>query len=92
MATTEAQTYRWPRTWHGWKTLFWLWLGRCPIHHCALSIDFPLYDDGRSAYCFKCSGVGVWPQGAREALWQNARAEAQKLATTEAPAQRGDMP
>lgn len=61
---------RWPRTVHGWKTLFWLWLGRCPIHHTRLNIDWPLYDDQRKAYCFKC-GVAVWPQGAREALRQN---------------------
>ncbi len=66
--------YRWPRTLHGWKTLFWLWLGRCPIHHTRLNIDSPLYDDGRTAFCFRCHGVGMWPQSAREALRQNAKA------------------
>ncbi|MEE7478454.1 hypothetical protein [Methylobacterium hispanicum] len=67
-------TYRWPHTLHGWKTLFWLWLGRCPIHHTALRIDAPPYDDGRTGFCFECHGIGLWPQGAREALRQNAMA------------------
>ncbi|ACL63209.1 hypothetical protein [Methylobacterium nodulans] len=31
--------YRWPHTLRGWKTLFWLWLGRCPIHHTRLSVE-----------------------------------------------------
>lgn len=62
---------RWPRTIPGWKALFWLWLGRCPIHHTRLNIDWELYDDGKKAFCFKCDGVGLWPQGAMEALRQN---------------------
>jgi len=65
---------RWPRTARGWRTLFWLSIGCCPIHHRRMSIDNELYDDGRTAYCFRCDGIGMWPQGAREALWQNARA------------------
>ncbi|ACL57481.1 hypothetical protein [Methylobacterium nodulans] len=77
--------YRWPRTLHGWKTLFWLSLGRCPIHHTRLSIDNPLYDNGRSAYCFRCEGVAIWPQRAREALRQNTLA----VEAREAPAEEG---
>jgi hypothetical protein len=69
---------RWPRTLHGWRTLFWLTLGRCPIHHSRMNIDSALHDDGRSAYCFRCSGIGIWPQGASEALRQNAIAAAKK--------------
>lgn len=68
---------KWPRTIHGWKILFWLALGRCPIHHTPLNIDWPPYDDGRTAYCFKC-GVAVWPQGMWEALRQNYLAAQQK--------------
>lgn len=70
-----------PKTTKGWRTLFWLALGRCPIHHARLSIDWPPYDDGRTAYCFKCDGIGMWPQGAREALRQNAKAVAAKAAS-----------
>jgi hypothetical protein len=71
-------TYRFPKTLGGWRTLFWLALGRCPIHHSKLNVDWPPYDDGVSAYCFMCEGIGIWPQGARVALWQNARAEEAK--------------
>ena len=71
---------RWPRTWGGWRMLFWLWLGRCPIHHTRLNVDNALYDDGVSAYCFRCEGVAIWPQGATEALRQNHKAVALKTA------------
>lgn len=74
----NAAEIRWPRKWRGWRTLFWLWLGRCPIHHTPLNIDNALYDDGVRAYCFRCDGVAIWPQGAREALRQNYKAEATK--------------
>lgn len=67
-----------PRTIKGCRTLFWLSIGCCPVHHTRMSVDSPLYDDRRSAYCFKCDGIGVWPQGAREALRQNAKAVALK--------------
>lgn len=63
--------YRFPRTFKGWRWLFWLAIGRCPIHHSPLRIDNIFHDDGRSAYCFDCEGVGIWPQGATEALRQN---------------------
>lgn len=80
MAFGEDSELRWPRTKHGWKTFFWLTLGCCPVHHRRMSIDNPLYDDRRSAFCFKCEGIGVWPQGPREALRQNAKAYAAALA------------
>lgn len=76
--TVSHDAIRWPRKWRGWKMLFWLWLGRCPIHHTRLNVDNALYDDGVSAYCFRCEGVAIWPQGAREALRQNYKAEAAK--------------
>lgn len=75
MALSER---RYPRTWRGWKALFWLAMGRCPIHLAKLRVDDPIYDDGRSAYCFKCDGIGVWPSNAGEALRQNYRAEQKK--------------
>ena len=75
-----APKIRWPRTFKGWMTLFWLALGRCPIHKRPLHVDDLTYDDGRRAYCLHCDGIGIWPQGAREALRQNAIAHA---ATTE---------
>lgn len=71
-------TIRFPRTARGWRTLCWLWLGRCPIHHTRLNIDNALHDDGVSAYCFRCDGVAIWPRGAREALRQNYLAVKQK--------------
>jgi hypothetical protein len=76
---------RYPRTWRGWRALFWLSLGRCPIHHSRLRIDMPLYDDRRTAYCFDCSGIGLWPQGAREALRQNAMAVAARKSKETTP-------
>lgn len=80
MTVTHAQKIRWPRTVRGWMALFWLALGRCPIHKRPLHVDDLTYDDGRRAYCLHCDGIGIWPQGAREALRQNAIAHA---ATTE---------
>ena len=62
---------RYPKTWSGWKTLFWLTIHRCPIHHSKLRCDNSIYDNGRDAYCFKCNGIGVWPNSAGEALRQN---------------------
>lgn len=62
---------KWPINISGWKMLFWIYLGRCPIHHTRLNIDYFPYDDGKTAYCFKCDNIGIWPQTATEALRQN---------------------
>lgn len=73
----ERPMIRWPRTFRGWKMLFWIALGRCPIHHTRLNVDWKLYDNGRDAYCFDC-GVGRWPQTASAALRENHLAFEQK--------------
>lgn len=69
---------RFPRTIKGWRTLFWLALRRCPIHHSRLHIDATIYDVGGPGYCFKCEGIGMWPRSAIDALHQNARASLKK--------------
>lgn len=69
---------RWPRSWFGWKRLFWLSLYRCPIHHKPLVADWPLYDDGVTSYAFCCEGIGIWPGGLLNALRGNARASGEK--------------
>jgi hypothetical protein len=65
---------RYPRTVRGWKTLFWLSIHRCPVHHCRLHIDSTVYDAGGPGYCFKCDGIGIWPRSASDALRQNYQA------------------
>lgn len=64
----------WPKTWRGWKSLFWLSIRCCPVHHSPLTRDTPLYDDRRTGYCFACSGIAMLPLGFREALRQNTAA------------------
>jgi hypothetical protein len=74
---------RFPRTAHGWKTLFWLSLHRCPIHHTSLRCDpWDLSANGPD-YCFKCEGVGMWPTGMMDALRQNAQAETRRINPSE---------
>lgn len=75
-----AQFARYPKTLRGWKTLFWLAIHRCPIHHTRLHIDSTIYDVGGPGYCFKCEGVGIWPRSASDALDQNQRANERKAA------------
>lgn len=65
---------RFPRTWKGWRTLFWLAIHRCPEHHTRLHIDATIYDLGGPGYCFKCYGIRMWPRSWRDALEQNRRA------------------
>lgn len=67
--------YRLPRTLLGWRRLFWLSLGRCPIHHTRLSQDWHSASHGA---CFTCDGVTIWPIGLRQVLWENYMVEAQK--------------
>jgi hypothetical protein len=57
-----------PRTWRGWRTLFWLSIECCPIHHRPMSEDWPT---DPFLYCFHCDGVGIWPRGALNALRMN---------------------
>ncbi len=63
--------FRFPKTWLGWKKLFWLSIYCCPIHHSLLSRDWPQYDDGITGYCFKCEGVSYWPTGFFNVLRRN---------------------
>lgn len=60
-----------PRTWRGWRTLFWLAIYYCPIHHRPLSEDW--YATEPVLYCFHCDGIAIWPRGARQALRMNER-------------------
>lgn len=60
---------RWPRSWKGWKTLFWLFLHRCPFHHSKLLED--PWTGGDTLFCFKCDGVAMWPGDAIVALRGN---------------------
>ena len=66
---------RWPRTFRGWRKLFWLALGVCPAHWAMLRTDSPWE---LNAFCFKCDGIGIWPNGLRAALIKNAWAEFEK--------------
>lgn len=59
---------RFPRTWQGWVTLFWLALRRCPTHHSTMPIDLM----NGSRMCLRCSRFGAWPDGILLALRQNA--------------------
>ncbi|MCG8694652.1 MAG: hypothetical protein MI806_25885 [Minwuiales bacterium] len=68
--------FRFPRTLHGWRTLFWIARHRCPDCHRPLSIDWPQYDDGVSAWCLPCGGWRL-PRGVIVALRWNARAHAE---------------
>ena len=70
--------YRWPRTLKGWRTLFWLSLHRCPVHHCRIHRDPWSWGDS-TRYCFKCDGIAMWPGGLLDALQQNARYEEHKV-------------
>jgi hypothetical protein len=72
---------RFPRTLKGWRTLFWLTLGRCPIDHSRLIIDGSWHDIGGPGYCFKCDGIAIWPRSGIDALYQNYMAEKKKLET-----------
>ena len=60
----------WPKTFQGWRTLFWLTLRMCPIHKRSLTSD-PWSPSGSILYCFKCDGVGIWPRGLMESVYQN---------------------
>ena len=62
-----------PRTRRGWKALFWLSVGRCPLCHGALLRDWPLYDDGVTVYCMPCGGA-MFPNGLLATLRMNKRA------------------
>lgn len=61
-----------PRTWKGWKVLFWLSLRRCPFHHKKLCHDYPY---SSQMYGFCCDGISMWPNGLFDALWNNYKAE-----------------
>jgi hypothetical protein len=68
---------RFPRTWGGWKRLFWLTLRRCPIHHTRLCVDpWPPYDFN-VRYCFKCEGISIWHVGFFNVLRVNYQAAKQ---------------
>ncbi len=73
---------RWPRTFRGWRRLFWLTLGLCPVHKSALRRDRTPYDDGLTAFCFDCGGIGIWPAGLRAALRLNTKPRAPAGGTT----------
>jgi hypothetical protein len=77
-----------PKTLHGWRTLFWLAIHRCPDHHCRLHIDGTIYDVGGPGYCFKCEGIGIWPRSMSDALEQNFRAAAKATAQIDARTQQ----
>ncbi len=68
---------RFPRTWRGWKALFWLSIGRCPVHHKPLHFD-PWQPSLPVMMGFCCEGIGLWPNGMMQALRGNYRAELKK--------------
>lgn len=75
-----------PRTWAGWKKLWFLGNSRCPIHH------KPLHSDGWHSppyirYGFCCEGVSYWPVGFIHLLRTNYRSH---FNHDEAPAQETD--
>lgn len=69
---------RWPRAWAGWKRLFWIFLGRCPVDHGALLTD--PWSGGDTLFCFKCDGVSMWPANIVIALQHNYRMHSRNLA------------
>lgn len=76
----------WPKTWSGWKVLFWLTLRCCPEHHSLMHPNWPMYDDGITLYCLECDGVARFPNGMLQALIGNKKAvelKKQKSAETE---------
>ena len=76
---------RFPRTARGWRTLFWLTLGRCPIHHKKLVRNWP-YDNSYYGLC--CDGWSICPvtgfvanlRGNYEAYQESERVKQQKQA------------
>lgn len=69
-----AAPVRWPRTWKGWKTLWWLFLNRCPVHHTPLREDPWMYGNTSTLFCFEkpeCEGVSMWPGSMIDALRGN---------------------
>ena len=67
-----------PRTFVGWKTLFWLTLGRCPVCRSRLCCD-PWSYGNYHAYCFSCEGVAIYPRGFFNTIFEN------KAATSKPP-------
>ena len=74
----ESTKLKWPTTWRGMKTLFWLTIGFCPVHHRPLHGDPWSSDD--TGYCFKCDGIGMWPCGFLNVLRSNTKATQEKEA------------
>jgi hypothetical protein len=53
------------------RRLFWLLLGRCPIHHDTLMEDKWLYEEKGKRDCFHCpphTDEGRYPYGLRNVL------------------------
>jgi hypothetical protein len=69
-----------PRTWLGWKRLFWITLRRCVRCHGPVCRDFPQYDDG-TAWCLPCDGAPQ-PHGFWHALWWNKQAVLRERGTS----------
>lgn len=61
-----------PKTWFGWKRLFWITLGRCPQCHRATIYDPWDYGLRDIVYCMPCGGV-ILPDGFFSALRWNYR-------------------
>lgn len=61
-----------PRTFLGWRRVFWLALRCCPIHHRFLSID-PWNPDEMIGYCFDCEDIAMWPLGLVATLRSNKK-------------------
>lgn len=69
---------RFPRTWFGWKKLFWTSIRRCPSCHGSLVGD--RYNQSMLLLCMPCGGRFV-PHGFFEALRQNYREESKNKTT-----------
>ena len=61
-----------PRTFLGWRRLFWITLRRCPECKGRLLRDWPQYDDCFTIYCMPCGGA-MYPRGFWRAIWANNR-------------------
>ena len=78
---------RFPRTIHGWRKLFWITVGVCPIHWAWLRAT---WQDRPNAFCFSCEGIGIYPDGFMAALRMNAYAEQLKAEDAAVPRPTAD--
>lgn len=72
MKQEENDGIRFPRKLSGWRKLFWISIGVCPIHWAWLRAT---WRDRPNAFCFDCDGIGIYPDGLISALRFNAYAE-----------------